>query len=64
MACELVELEHFLKCLMYQDRDKDKIVKYVLCADTHKLKMGTQRVYLDYVKHFPLIITHLMHRDT
>ncbi len=35
MACELVELEHFLKCLMYQDRDKDKIVKYVLCADTH-----------------------------
>ncbi len=57
---------HFLKCLKwlnvaYQDSAEDKIVKHILCADMHKLKMWTQRVY---VKNFPLIRTCLMHRDS
>ncbi len=31
---------------MYQDSDKDKIVKCTMCRYAYKLKMWTQRVYL------------------
>ncbi len=31
---------------MYQDSDKDKIVKHTMYRYAYKLKMWTQRVYL------------------
>ncbi len=48
---------------MYQDSDKDKIVKHILCTDTH-ISSKCERNAFIYVKHFLLIRTRLMHRDT